>query len=87
MTDDQREPTGPAMTDEDRDLTGPAPEPRRPRPLVERLGMAAIAVFFAVLFAGLAAVSLASGEPFLAVMGAIGALMTAWVGILTLVRG
>jgi hypothetical protein len=75
------------MSDDRREPTSPAPEPRRPRPLVERLGMAAIAVFFAVLFGGLAAVSLASGEPFLAVMGVIGALMTAWVGILTLVRG
>jgi hypothetical protein len=79
MTDDRGEPVGPAP--------GGAPDRRHPRPLVERLGMAAIAAFFAVLFGGLAAVSFASGEPFLAVMGAIGALMTAWVGILTLVRG
>jgi hypothetical protein len=75
------------MTDPRGDPIGPTPDPRRPRPPIERVGMAAIAVFFATLFGGLAAVSLASGEPFLAVMGAIGALMTAWVGILTLVRG
>lgn len=57
------------------------------RPLVERLGMAAIAAVLATLFGGVAAVSFVSGEPFLAVMAAIGALMVVWVGLLTLVRG
>lgn len=59
----------------------------RRRPIIERLGMAAIVVFLATLFGGVAVLSFASGEPFLAVMAGIGALMTAWVGILTLLRG
>ena len=57
------------------------------RPLVERIGMAAIAAVLAVLFGAVAALSFASGEPFLGVMAALGTLMTAWVGLLTLLRG
>jgi hypothetical protein len=60
---------------------------RRPRPRIERLGLAAIALGMAALFAGVAAVSWAGGEIFLAAMGAIGCLMTLWVGVLTVVRG
>lgn len=56
------------------------------RPLLERLGLAAIAVVLAVLFGGIAVASWAGGEPFLAVMAAIGALMTAWAGAITLFR-
>ena len=62
-------------------------DPQQPRPLVERIGLAAIAAVMAIMFAGVAALSLASGEPFLGVMAAVGALMTAWVGLLTLLRG
>jgi hypothetical protein len=65
----------------------PPPEPLGRRPLVERVGMAAIAAVLATLFGGVAAVSFASGEPFLAIMAGSGTLMTAWVGIRTLVRG
>lgn len=68
------------------DPPGP-PDPPTRRPLVERIGMAAIAAVLATLFGGVAAVSFVSGEPFLAIMAAIGALMTAWVGLLTLIRG
>jgi len=60
---------------------------RTPRPLIERLGLAAIALVLAVMFGGVSAASWAGGEPFLAVMGGIGCLMTIWVGVLTLVRG
>ena len=49
--------------------------------------MAAIAAVLAVLFGGVAALSFSSGEPFLGIMAAIGTLMTAWVGLLTLLRG
>lgn len=69
------------------------PEPRsRPgsterRPLIERLGMAAIAVVLGFLFAGVAVAAYLGGELFLAAMAAIGSLMTLWVGGLTLVRG
>jgi hypothetical protein len=49
--------------------------------------MAAIAAVLAALFGGVALAAWIGGEPFLAVMGAIGCLMTAWVGGLTLFRG
>ncbi len=63
--------------------------PERPpgRPLVERLGLAAIALVFAALFGLVGVVAFSAGEFFLAAMGAIGCLMTLWVGALTLVRG
>ena len=61
--------------------------PREPRPLIERLGLAAIALVLAVLFGGVAAASWVGGELFLAIMGGIGCVMTIWVGILTLLRG
>jgi hypothetical protein len=61
--------------------------PRVPRPLIERIGLAAIAAVLAVLFGGVAAASWVGGELFLAVMGAVGCIMTLWVGVLTLIRG
>ena len=61
--------------------------PREPRPMIERIGLAAIATVLAVLFGGVAAASWVGGELFLAVMGAVGCVMTAWVGVLTLIRG
>jgi hypothetical protein len=60
---------------------------RAPRPLLERIGMAAIALVMAGLFGAVAAAAWTSGELFLATMGAIGCLMTLWVGGITLVRG
>jgi hypothetical protein len=66
---------------------GGAPSPRPPRPLVERIGMAGIAFVFGALFGTVAVASFSGGEPFLALMGAIGCAMTLCVGILTLVRG
>jgi hypothetical protein len=72
-----------------RDAPDPAPdaEPREPRPIIERIGLAAVALVLAILFGGVAAASWIGGEPFLAVMGAVGTLMTLWVGANTLVRG
>ena len=61
--------------------------PRERRPLVERIGLAAVAAVLAALFGGVAAAAWIGGEPFLAVMAAIGCLMTVWVGGLTLFRG
>jgi hypothetical protein len=58
-----------------------------PRPLIERIGLAAVALVLATLFGGVALASWIGGEVFLAAMGAIGCLMTAWVGVLTLFRG
>jgi hypothetical protein len=49
--------------------------------------MAAIAAVMAALFGGVAVAAWFGGEVFLAVMGAVGSLMTAWVGGLTLFRG
>ena len=66
----------------------PPDEPaREPRPLLERIGMAAIALVMAALFGLVAAAAWVSGELFLATMGAIGCFMTLWVGAITLVRG
>jgi hypothetical protein len=61
--------------------------PREPRPIIERLGLAAVAFVLALLFAAVAAASWIGGELFLAVMGAVGCVMTVWVGALTLIRG
>jgi hypothetical protein len=60
---------------------------RRSRPLIERIGLAAVALVLATLFGGVAAAAWVGGELFLAVMGGIGCLMTVWVGGLTLFRG
>jgi hypothetical protein len=63
-------------------------EPRdQKRPLIERVGLAFVALLFGALFGGVAIASWVGGEVFLAAMGAIGCLMTLWVGALTLVRG
>ena len=66
---------------------GAAPVVRERRPMIERIGLAAIAAVLATLFGGVAVASWLGGEPFLAVMGGIGSLMTLWVGVLTLIRG
>ena len=70
--------------------TPSAPEDRAPerrRPLIERIGMAGVAAVIAALFGGVAVAAWVGGEPFLAVMGGIGCLMTIWVGGITLFRG
>ncbi len=60
---------------------------RRPRPLLERIGLAAVALVLAAMFGVVAVASFLGGEPFLGVIGIIGCLMVLWVGGLTLVRG
>lgn len=65
----------------------PADPPPTPRPVIERIGLAVIALVLAIMFGGVSAASWAGGEPFLAVMGGIGCLMTVWVGVVTLLRG
>jgi fatty acid desaturase len=72
----------------DADAAGPpatAPSPRRP--LIERVGLALVALVLAALFGTVAVAAWSGGELFLAAMGAIGCLMTVWVGTLTLIRG
>jgi len=54
---------------------------------VERLGLSAIAVVVVLLFGGMGAAAMISGEWFLGAMGLLGALMTAWAGLRTLLRG
>jgi hypothetical protein len=77
---DERTPPEPA------DPTQPA-VPDEPRPVVERIGMAAIAVVMAGLFGFVAAAAFSGGEWFLAAVAAVGSVMTLGVGFLTLVRG
>jgi hypothetical protein len=64
-------------------MSGPAGR----RPILERLGLALIALVLATLFGGMAVAAWVGGELFLAVMGGIGCAMTLWVGGLTLIRG
>jgi len=79
---------GPAGTGSDRPPEpGEPTEGRQPRPIIERLGLVAVALVLALLFGGVAAASWAGGEPFLAAMAGIGCLMTVWVGAMTLLRG
>jgi homoserine acetyltransferase len=61
--------------------------PPAKRPILERLGLALIALVLGALFGGMAVAAWIGGELFLAVMGAIGCAMTLWVGGLTLIRG
>jgi hypothetical protein len=63
------------------------PRPPAGRPLVERLGLAAIALVFAAMFGLVGVAAFAGGELFLAAMGALGCAMTLWVGARTLIRG
>ncbi|HEU0244629.1 MAG TPA: hypothetical protein VFQ75_12045 [Candidatus Limnocylindrales bacterium] len=82
--------TTPDPAESPRDTTPGETTPAVPagkRPLVERLGLAVIALVLAALFGVVAVAAFAGGEPFLGVMGAIGTLMVLWVGTLTLFRG
>ena len=78
---DERPPDRPGLVAAERAAA------REKRPILERLGLALIALVLGGLFGGMAVASFLGGELFLAVMGAIGCAMTLWVGGLTLVRG
>ena len=78
---DRPEPTNAAQD------VRPAPDAFGRRPLIERLGLAVIALGLGALFAVVGIASFVGGEPFLGVMGLIGCLMVLWVGGLTLFRG
>jgi hypothetical protein len=58
-----------------------------PRPWLERIGLAAIAVVMSALFAVVALAAGTGGEWILAAMSAVGAVVTILVGLSTLVRG
>jgi hypothetical protein len=64
----------------------PEPQPEG-RPLIERLGLGAIALLIAVLFGTIGFTAWSSGELFLGAMAGIGALMTMWAAASTLRRG
>jgi len=64
-----------------------APADRAKRPILERLGLALVALVLGSLFGAVAAAAWVGGELFLAAMGTIGCLMTIWVAGLTLFRG
>ncbi len=55
--------------------------------MIERIGMAAIALVVGALFAIVSAAAFIGGEPFLGVMGAMGLVMVLWVGGMTLFKG
>lgn len=55
--------------------------------MLERIGLAAVAVVMAALFGAVAVAAFAGGELFLAAMGFVGAMMTLVVGGSTLFRG
>jgi hypothetical protein len=61
--------------------------PSRPRPIIERIGLGAVALLLATLFGLMAVAAFVGGEVFLAVMSGIGCLMVVWVGALTVLRG
>jgi hypothetical protein len=64
-------------------------ETREPaqRPLIERIGLAAIALVLVAMFGAIAFAALAGGELFLGVMAGTGALMTLWAAAVSLRRG
>jgi hypothetical protein len=83
------DPSEPAETLEPADVpTADDPTtPREPRPLIERIGLAAIALGIGIMFGGVGYAAWLGGELFLAVIGGISCIMTLWVGGLTLIRG
>jgi hypothetical protein len=60
---------------------------RERRPVIERLGLAGIAVVMAILFAIVGVAAIAGGEYILGAMGLVGCMMTLVVGGITLLRG
>ena len=57
------------------------------RPLIERLGLAAIAIVVVGMFGVIAVAALAGNELFLGAMAAVGSLMTMWAAAASLRRG
>ncbi len=68
--------------DDEEPLTdvGPAAVERERRTAIERIGLAAVAVVMAALFAAVAVAAFVGGEFFLAAMGLVGCMMTLAVG-------
>ena len=87
MTEPADRPKTEAPTDSDTSAEERGAAPREPRPVIERIGLAFIALLIAALFGVVSVASWVGGELFLAVMAGVGCVMTIWVGTLTLVRG
>ena len=66
---------------------GETAEERERRPMLERLGLAGIAVVMAFLFGIVGVAAVAGGEYILGAMGFVGCMMTLVVGGITLLRG
>ena len=88
MSEADAPPPTPAPTAAQRAAREPTPEPaQEPRPIIERLGLAVIALVVAVTFSILGYVAITGGEVFLGIMAGIGGLMTVWAAAGTLRRG
>jgi hypothetical protein len=61
--------------------------PGEKRPWPERIGLGAVAVVMALLFAVVAVAAGTNGEWILAAMSGVGAFMTAAVGLASVIRG
>jgi len=87
------------MTSDPGDAGGPiagAAEPRpedesaaerERRPMLERIGLAGIAIVMAILFGTVGVAAVLGGEYILGAMGFVGCMMTLVVGGITLLRG
>ena len=75
MTGDPGTPQGPGATRADQ------------RPLIERIGLAAIAVVVVGLFGAISVAALSGGEIFLGAMAGVGAVMTLWAAAASVRRG
>jgi hypothetical protein len=76
-----------AANDEPLTDVSPAAVERERRTALERIGLAAVAVVMAALFAAVVVAAFVGGEFFLAAMGLVGCMMTLAVGGATLLRG
>ena len=65
----------------------PTESDRGPRPMIERVGLGAIALVLALAFGTIAVAALAGGEVFLGAMAGAGALMTLWAAAVSVLRG
>ena len=88
--DESGEPIAQPGVAPERALDAPAEETeaeRERRPVIERLGLAAIAIVMAILFGIVGVAAVIGGEYILGAMGFVGCMMTLLVGGITLVRG
>jgi hypothetical protein len=88
VTEERRDPRGEAAPAPERRADGDAtPGGREPRPWLERLGLAVVALVMTSMFGLVAIAAGAGGEWILAAMSAVGALMTVAVAAITVIWG